>query len=262
MKISTILNKTFNISKVVRKLLVAAFWLLLWQVLYMVIQQEILLVSPVCVLQRLFILVRDGQFWITALFSMMRIVSGYLIAVIIGAILAIFTSWLPILYDLFHPIISIIKATPVASFIILALVWIQAENVPVFTSFLMVIPVVWGNVESGIKKTDHRLLEMAKCYRFRTAKTIKRIYVPSIMPYFTAACTTGMGLAWKAGIAAEVLANAKPSIGGQIYNAKIYIETADLFAWTTVVIIMSVILEWLMIKIMKAVGKKYYVASN
>jgi NitT/TauT family transport system permease protein len=126
----------------------------------------------------------------------------------------------------------------------------------------MVTPIVWGNVTSGIQKTDKRLLEMAHSYRFGSVKTVRRVYIPSVMPYFTAACTTGLGLAWKAGIAAEVLANTKLSIGGQIYNSKIYIETADLFAWTVVVIIMSVILEWLMMRFVKTVGRKYNVGSD
>lgn len=262
MKISTIQNSSLLPFKILRKLFAAAFWLALWQVLYMVVRQEILIVSPVCVLQRLFALAADGGFWIAALSSMLRIIIGFLAAVVVGTVLAVLTSAIKICYDLFHPIISIVKATPVASFIILALVWIQTSQVPAFTAFLMVIPVVWGNVENGIKKVDPRLLQMSHCFRFGALKTFKRIYVPSVMPYFTAACTTGMGLAWKAGIAAEVLANAKPSIGGEIYKAKIYIETADLFAWTVVVVIMSVILEWLMVKIMKIAGKKYNVSMN
>ncbi len=265
MKISTIQNKTFISSKILRKAFAAAFWLALWQVLYMIVNQEIQLVSPGCVLQRLFLLAGESTFWITAFSSMLRILTGFVAAVLGGTILAVLTSSVKLLYDLFHPIISIVKATPVASFIILAFVWIKTDNVPIFTAFLMVVPVVWGNVENGIKKVDPKLLQMAECFHFGWLKTVKRVYMPSIMPYFTAACTTGMGLAWKAGIAAEVLASAniKPSsIGGEIYNAKIYIETADLFAWTVVVILMSVLLEWLMIKIMKIVGKKYNVSTN
>ena len=262
MKISTIQNSTSISSKILRKAFAAAFWLALWQVLYMVVKQEIQLVSPVCVLQRLFLLAGESSFWITAFSSMLRIVIGFLAAVVAGTVLAVLTSSVKLFYDLFHPIISIVKATPVASFILLAMVWIQTNHVPVLIAFLMVVPVIWGNVENGIKKVDPKLLQMAHCFRFGTIKTVKRVYVPSIMPYFTAACTTGMGLAWKAGIAAEVIAYAPPSIGSEIYNAKIYIETADLFAWTVVVIIMSVILEWLMIKIMKTAGKKYNVVMN
>lgn len=261
MKISTISNKAAlsqsRIATCMRKVLVALFWLILWQILYLVVKQEILIVSPVRASQRLFELAGEGEFWLTAMYSMLRIVSGFLLGVGIGTLLAALTSMSRFLYDLFHPIVSIIKATPVASFILLALVWIESPYVPVFTSFLMVLPVVWGNVSNGIAKTDRNLLQMAAVYRFHTMKTIRRIYLPSVMPYFTAACTTGMGLSWKAGVAAEVLANTKHSIGGNIYNAKIYIETADLFAWTAVVIVISVVLEKLMVKLMKAVGKKY-----
>jgi NitT/TauT family transport system permease protein len=261
-KISTIQNSNSVSARILRKLFAAAFWLALWQVLYMIVRQEILIVSPVCVLQRLFLLGTDGAFWMTVLSSMLRILIGFLVAVLAGTVLAVLTSSVRIFYDLFHPVISIVKATPVASFIILALFWIQTNHVPVLIAFLMVVPVIWGNVENGIKKVDPKLLQMAKCFDFGAVKTFKRVYVPSIMPYFTAACTTGMGLAWKAGIAAEVLAYAEPSIGRQIYNAKRDIETADLFAWTVVVIIMSVILEWLMVKIMKSVGSKYNVSTN
>jgi NitT/TauT family transport system permease protein len=110
-----------------------------------------------------------------------------------------------------------------------------------------VLPVVWGNVTKGIAQTDRRLLQMARCYRFGAAKAVRYVYLPSVAPYFLAACTTGMGLAWKAGIAAEVLANAELSIGGRIYDSKIYMETTDLFAWTAVVVLMSAALEKLVL---------------
>lgn len=261
MMTSTTQNRNLFQNKGFRKLLAAAFWLGMWQLAYLTVKQEILIVSPVRVLQRLFELSQSGEFWLTALLSMLRILEGFLFGLIFGNILAVLTSVSRMMYDIFHPVISIIKATPVASFIILALVWIPSPHVPAFTSFLIVTPIVWANVVNGIKKTDHNLLQMAACYRFGLIKTIKRVYLPSIMPYFIAACTTGMGLAWKAGIAAEVLAVTPLSIGRQIYNSKIYIETDDLFAWTVVVVTMSVILEWLMVRFMKTVGQKYNIVQ-
>lgn len=244
-------------ARVVQKILIALFWLAVWQVLYLAVKQEILVVSPVRVFLRLTELMRETEFWLSAGYSMVRIVSGFLAAVFAGTVLAVLTSVSSLANDLFRPVISIVKSTPVASFILLALVWIESPYVPAFTSFLMVLPVVWANVTNGIAKTDRNLLQMAQVYRFGVAKTIRRVYVPSILPYFTAACTTGMGLAWKAGVAAEVLANTKYSIGGHIYSAKIYIETVDLFAWTVVVILLSVLLEWMMTHIMRAVSRKY-----
>lgn len=250
-------NKFFQNHKISGKILSAAFWLGVWEILYWRIKQEILIVSPVRVLQRLAVLSGESAFWITAFNSMGHVLTGFLFGLFIGVLLAVLTYASKTLNEIFYPLISIIKATPIVSFIILALVWIRSEYVPAFAAFLEIMPIVLENVKNGIAKTDGNLLQMAQSYRFGFARTVRRVYIPSVMPYFTAACTTGMGLAWKTGIAAEVLANTKLSVGGQIYDSKIYMETADLFAWTVVVIVMSVILEKLMIWLMKTVGRKY-----
>lgn len=241
------------------KFLSVLFWIALWQILFLTVRQEILIVSPAHVLQRLYELSGNADFWISTFRSMLRILQGFFLGVAAGAVLAALTSASRILDSLFYPLLSMVKATPVASFIILALVWIGSDHVPVFTAFLMVVPIVWSNVKNGIAKTDPGLLQMALVYRFGAARTLRRVYLPSVMPYFIAACTAGMGMAWKAGIAAEVLADTELSIGGRIYESKIYLETADLFAWTAVVVVMSVVLERLMIWVMKKIGRKYNV---
>ncbi len=259
--ISITKNNFIQKHKLIGKILSAAFWIGVWQILYWIVKQEILIVSPVRVLQRLAVLSGDSAFWITALNSMGHVLSGFLFGLVIGVVLAVLTSASQTMYEILYPVISIIKATPIVSFIILALVWIRSEHVPAFAAFLEIMPIVLENVKNGIAKTDGNLLQMAQSYRFGLARTIRRVYIPSVMPYFTAACTTGMGLAWKTGIAAEVLSNTKLSVGGQIYDSKIYMETADLFAWTVVVIVMSVILEKLMVRLMKTVGRKYNVIA-
>lgn len=228
---------------IIKKLLAIAFWILLWQVAYIVVAQEILIVSPVQVITRLFELVRLPEFWLSTLLSISRIMLGYLIAVVVGVLLAVLTTKISFFYDLFYPVLSLIKAMPVASFIILALVWIGRDNVPMFISFLMVLPIVWSNVSAGINGVDKGLLEVAKVFEFSKAKTVLKIYVPSVLPMFLSACTTGLGFAWKAGISAEVISVPEYSIGTQLYHAKIYIETQDLFAWTLVVVLLSVLIE-------------------
>lgn len=257
MMISTIINK-LRIPNFMVKILVAIFWLCVWQAVYLFVGQEILVVSPACVFERLIQLAQQGDFWLTALYSMLRILEGFLIGMIVGVLLAVLSAWSKICRTLIQPIVSVVKATPVASFIILALVWMHAEFVPAFSASLIVFPVIWGNVLEGIQKTDEKLLQMGQMFRFGMAKTVHRIYIPSIMPYFMAACTTSLGLSWKAGVAAEVLSSIPLSVGSQIYNAKIYLETADLFAWTVVVIILSVMLEWLMTCFMRKVAKKFH----
>ncbi len=251
MKISIMQNKK------VRLILISAVWLILWQILYMLIDQEILFVSPFGVIKKLWELCVLPAFWKTVLTSLFRIMTGYFLALVIGAALACVTFTVPGLYEFFYPVISMVQATPIASFIILALVWIKTGNVPLFISFLMVLPLIWSNLYEGLKNTDKKLLEMAQIYGFGQWKKIKLIYIPSIMPYFTAAAATSIGLAWKSGIAAEVICTPKFSIGGQIYNSKIYLETPELFAWTAVVIVLSVILEKLLKRIIRKAGAKY-----
>jgi NitT/TauT family transport system permease protein len=198
------------------KLAAALFWLAVWQVAYLCTGQELLLVSPLAALSRLWELGRTLPFWASVLASCGRILSGYLLAVVAGVLLAVATAASKILYHLFSPLLGMIRATPVASFIILALVWLTTGDIPVFISFLMVVPLIWANVHTGIQKTDARLLEMARVYQFTPAKKIGYIYIPSVMPYFTAACSTGLGFAWKSGIAAEVIALPASAIGKQI----------------------------------------------
>lgn len=254
--ISTIRNKPFW-RRALPKLLSAAFWLCLWQWAYAAVGQEILVAPPRDVLLRLVRLAQTGTFWLTALFSMGRIVEGFLLGVLLGTGLAVLTECSAVLDALFRPLLGVMKATPVASFIILALVWVRAAQVPVFACVLIVLPLVWANVSEGIRKTDQNLLGMARMYGFGAAGTIRRVYAPSILPYFTAACATGMGMAWKGGVAAEVLSSLPLSLGGEIYRSKIYLETGDLFAWTAVVILMSVLLERAMLQVVKSTGRRF-----
>lgn len=254
--ISTIKNK-IRIRGFAGKLLVAAFWLGVWEAADRIVGQEILVVSPACVLERLAQLARQPDFWLTAFFSMARILEGFLLGVLSGTLLAVLSARFTVCRALIRPVVSVVKATPVASFIILALVWMHADFVPVFSASLLVVPVVWGNVLEGIQKTDRNLLEMGRMFRFGAVKTAGRVYVPSVMPYFMSACTTGLGLSWKAGVAAEVLSSIPLSIGGKIYDAKIYLETADLFAWTALVILLSVLLEHLMTFLMRRAAAKF-----
>lgn len=221
----------------------AAFWLLLWEGAARLVGQEILLPAPEKVIARLGALLLDGAFWQAAGGSLLRVTAGFLLSVLLGTALAVLTWRFPLCAALLSPLRSVVKATPVASFIILALVWLRGNWVPVAISALMVLPVVWGNVEKGLREVDESLLEMTRIYRWSGKKTARLLYVPSVLPYFAAACGTGAGLSWKAGIAAEVIGRTAQSIGRQIYDSKIYLETVDLFAWTAALIVLSVLFE-------------------
>lgn len=177
-----------------------------------------------------------------------------MLGVLAGAVLAVLTSLSSWLYSIFRPMLTVIKSTPVVSFIILALVWMEKSTVPVFISFLMVTPMIWANLAGGIRETDRNLLEMAKTYGFTKRQIVQKIYIPSVMPSLLTALTTAIGFAWKAGIAAEVISTPRQSIGSQLYNAKVYLETVDLFAWTVVVVVLSMALEKLIVYFIGKIG--------
>lgn len=226
-----------------RTLVVAAFWIAVWYAAARAVGTELLLPQPTAVFLRLCEIMQTSDFYVTTTASLIRVLLGIILATAAGTLLAVITHISRAANALIRPIITVIKATPVASFIILALVWLDRGRLPIFISLLMVLPIVWTNLMTGLSEVDMKYVEMAKVFSVSRAKIIKKIYIPSVMPYFSSAARTSMGLAWKAGIAAEVLAVPARSVGKKLFESKAYLETTDLFAWTAVVIILSLIIE-------------------
>lgn len=242
MKSSTMQNnkkRTYVISLI--------FWLIVWELTSRIIGQEILLVSPVSAFQRLFVLSQELDFWKTVFFSSAKISLGFLIGVMSGMVLAIISSLNKTIRILLEPIITTIQATPVVSFIILCLIWLSSKNLSIFISFLMVVPIIYRNVLSGIDNIPKGLLEMAYVFRVSKKRLIRIIYVSEVFPYFRSACNIACALAWKSGIAAEVIGIPKHSIGEQLYTSKVYLLTADLFAWTIIILLLSVVFKYLIL---------------
>nr|WP_317282594.1 ABC transporter permease subunit [uncultured Sellimonas sp.] len=225
------------------RLWAVAVWLLVWQAVSVSIGQEILLVSPVVVLKRLFELVQTRELWYSILFSLIRILGGFLLAMVTGVLMAGLSYRFKRIRELLAPAVLTIKAIPVASFVILVLIWVPSENLSVVISFLMVFPVIYTNVLNGIESMDQKLLEMAEVFELSARTRIRYIYVSQVLPFFRAGCSLGLGLCWKAGVAAEVIGLPDKSIGEQLYNAKVYLNTPDLFAWTIVIVLISLLFE-------------------
>lgn len=232
-----------NLSKIARTFFVLAFWVLVWHVIAVSVNKEILISTPFNTLKNLVKMGQEKQFYVIIFSSVYRILTGFFIAVIFGSALGIIAGKIRVIDELISPLLSVVKATPVASFIILALFWLSKESIPAFISFLMVMPIIHGNVSEGLKNTPVELIEMTKVYNFTPFQKLTKLYLPTIMPYFLAGLKTSLGLAWKAGVAAEVIAFTKNSIGKELNSAKTYLETVDVFTWTLTVIIISMILE-------------------
>ncbi|NTU89937.1 MAG: ABC transporter permease subunit [Actinobacteria bacterium] len=234
---------------VLRTIGVLSFWLAILMVLAMLVDEELLLPYPTVVIERFFTLIITSDFWLITGASLLRILLGFASGMITGLVLAVWMHSSRAAFYLLSPLIKIIRTTPVASFSILALIWITSARLSIFISFLMVLPIAWANTTAALESTDKELLEMAKLYRISRYQIWRKIYVPTLKPYFLAAAVTGIGFAWKAGITAEVIATPGLAIGHELNNAKIYLETPDVFVWTIVVVLLSVMFEKLLLLI-------------
>lgn len=241
MRASTTRNN--RLKKLLYLLLSAVFWTAFWALLSHKVDNELLLPSPWQTAARLGELAGEASFREAVLVSILNILEGFAWGALCGTLLAIPTALFMGADALLSPLNAIIRATPVASFIILALVWIDSTDIPSFIAFLMVTPIVWGALQTAIRHIDPQLIEMTRSYRMSLPRRLRHLALPSVLPAYVTSLTTSLGLAWKAGIAAEVLCRPKGTIGNHLYESKIYLETTDLFAWTLTVILLSVLME-------------------
>lgn len=227
------------------------FWTAVWYLAALSLGNPLLLPTPLQVLRCLGMMMVTASFWKITAISICRILLGVTGAVILGTVLAVFTEKSRWGNLLIAPAMTAMQATPVASFTILVLIWLDRDYVPVLICGMMGLPLVWNSVSGGIRATNVQLLEMAKVYRLSKLQTVRRIYVPSVMPFFRMACVSALGLGWKAGIAAEVLTVPRSSIGRMISESKLYLMTEELFAWTLAVIVLSLLLQSAMLRLLQ-----------
>lgn len=235
-----------------RKVLILLFWLAVWQAADLMIDNTIVFVGPMDVIRSFLVLLPDPDFWLSIARSFGRISLGFLAAFLSGILIGSLAFRYRIIKDLLDPLILLIKSVPVASFVILALIWIGSENLAVFISFLVVLPILYVNTITGLKQADRKLLEMAEVFSVGLAGRIRFIYLPALFPYLTSSCLVALGMSWKSGIAAEVIGIPSQTIGENLYMAKIYLSTADLFAWTIVIILVSALFEKIFLRLLRA----------
>lgn len=223
---------------------VVLFWITVWEILFLIINREIYLPSPFETVKSLFRLIKAKIFWNTIFATVGRVILGFFLSCFLGTVLGVICGLNKYIYWIFQPLMVTIKSTPVMSFIIIALIWFKSDIVPVFICFLICFPIIWTSTVKGINEVDFKLLEMAKVYSVKKIHIIEKIYLPSIVPYLSASMVTALGIGWKATVAAEVLSNPKLSIGARLYDAKVYLESENLFAWTLVVVLLSMLFEY------------------
>lgn len=234
-------------------------WLLIWQAAGMAFARlwphgNLLLATPLAALAALWRLAQTAAFWQAVAASAVRIFGGFLISCALAVLCAALSARFRAVRELLYPPVAAVKAVPVVSFIILAMVWLDARQLSTFISALMVFPPVYLNVLAGIGSADGKLLEMAKVFRVPLRRRIGGIYVPAALPHFRSAVSLSLGLCWKAGLAAEVIGLPRGTMGEALYQAKVYYMTEELFAWTAVIVLVSVVFEKLFLRLIDALA--------
>ena len=244
-----------NMKKIQKFVLPLAFWLLVWEAAALAVGRELLLPGPSAVGKRLLALAGTVDFWLSVGATLGRVLLGLGWGALAGTVLAFATRFSPWADRLLSPAVRVVRATPVVSFILLVYLWVARSAIPWVIAGLMALPVVWGALSAGLDSMDGKLLELARAYRFSRFKTLRLICLPALAPHFSAGLLTAFGLAWKSGVAAEVLCPPARAIGSRIQQAKLGLETPDLFAWTLTIVALSLALETLLRKALERGNK-------
>ena len=245
-----------HLKNLVQLIIPPVFWLGVWQLAAWWVGRDLLLPGPVRVGQALLALAGAADFWLSVGATLVRVFLGLLWGTLAGGALAFLTHFSPWADRIVSPAVRVVRATPVVSFILLVYLWVNRAAIPWVIAGLMVLPVVWGSLSAGLGSLDEKLLEMGRAYRFPRWKMLHLIYLPQLRPHLASGLLTAFGLAWKSGVAAEVLCPPAWAIGSRIQQAKLGLETPELFAWTLTIVALSLALEYLLRLALKGGGKR------
>lgn len=225
--------------------------LTVWQITAILVDTEFLLPSPVAVVCRLFTLWSEEGFLLAISNSFLKIVFGFLLGLALGLLLALAAARFSVIEDLLWPFMITIKSVPVASFIVIALMWMTSKELSSFISFLMVLPIIYTNILVGIKNANRDMDKIATVFKMPLGRRILYIWIPRIKPFMLSACSVALGLSWKAGVAAELIGIPDNTLGEMLHYAKINFSMPDLLAWTLIIVFISVSFEKLFLALLR-----------
>lgn len=233
---------------------VAAFWLAAWMLVAALVAQPLILPGPGVVALALLRLVCDGGTWVILAGSGARILGGLALAAVCGGVLAGISSRSQAFAHLAAPALSFVKATPVACVVVLLLIWLGSARVSIAAVFLMALPGVYFSLAEGLAQVNKPLKQMFRLHGVRGWRLFCAHTWREVLPFVLSCARAVIGMSWKAGVAAELIGMATGTVGERIYQAKLLIETADLLAWTALVVAASWACERVLVWLLRASG--------
>lgn len=221
------------------KIMIICVWFGIWEALALAIHSKLIMAGPVETVRALLQMAGTRAFYTSILFSACRVLAGFLTALLLAVVLAALSYRYTLIREFLHPFFLLARSIPVASFVILALLWMGSKNLAVLIVVLVALPILYSQLLAGLQNVEQKYKELAEVFRFRFWTRVCTVYVPAVREQFLASCRLAVGMSFKAGIAAEVIAGTRGSIGEQLYLAKLYFSTGELFAWTAVIVALS-----------------------
>lgn len=255
-------KKSFFV-KIIKAILIATFWILVWEAASRLVSRDnelllLILPSPFTVFKKWTEIAFTIPFIKAELLTLARIFIGFFIGCVLGFVLGILTHISNLLYSLLSPVLKIIRAVPVVAIIILLYLFFKSSTLPILIVCLMVLPLIWQTVHDGLSDTDKKLLEMANVFNISAAKTVFSVKLPYIIPALVTACVNALGLAWKSGVAAEVICLPQISLGTMLWQGKGNVNFDEVYAVTLTVVVLSVLIEILL----KFLCRKYFTRNG
>lgn len=237
--------------------LAIVFWLIVWELLAVIVNNQILVVGPVETVQTLFRLVPTTDFALSIGASFSRIMLGFLSGSLLGIVFAILAVRFEKFKIIISPFITMLKSIPVASFVILVIIWVGNGNISFIISLLVVMPIMYLSAEAGLSSIDIKMLEMADVFHMPLLSRIRYIYYPGLYPFLCGGFKTAIGMSWKSGVAAEVIGQPLHSLGNNLYSSKIYLATDEVLAWTLVIVLLSWLCEKIFLFLLGLSGRRF-----
>jgi ABC-type nitrate/sulfonate/bicarbonate transport system, permease component len=232
-----------------RSVLISVLLVILWYFLSRIVQNEFILPSPDIVMRRMVFDIADSNFYYIVFTSLLRLLKGIIVSLIIGIPLGLAAGLSDKVSDYMQPINAIIKAVPNMSYMIILLIWVGAENSVIFVSFFVLFPLVFTNVQMGIKQMEQSLKNALRVYAAPFLTRLKGVYMPQILPQIYSSLKVGCGLGLRVCIMAEVLSQVKVGVGKQIYFARNILDMSAIFSWTIWMILLSIAMEVILEKL-------------
>lgn len=242
-------------NKKIKKAVILLIWLGLWQITAIFVNNPIYFASPVETAAELFLKIRDTVFWASVGGSLLRILSGFITAFILAFLIAFASQRFKWLNEFISPFVTFLKSVPIAAVVVILLIWWGSRYLVLCISLMVVFPNIYSNMQTGLANADKGLIEAADVFKMRPVDKLLWIYRPAYLPCLYSAASVSLGMCFKSGIAAEIIGLPEFSAGERLYRDKIYLNTAGVFAWVIVILVLSSLTEHVLLYVLKQLSK-------